>query len=52
VALESKQDSKPVREPKEESKQDSKPVGEPKEEPKTDAGNRSDDEKSWNGIED
>lgn len=38
VALESKQDSKPVREPKEESK--------------TDAGNRSDDEKSWNGIED
>ncbi|KAL3589248.1 pseudouridine synthase pus4 [Fusarium poae] len=35
-----------------ESKQDSKPVKEPKEEVRPDAGNRSDDEKSWNGIED
>ncbi|KAK6707830.1 hypothetical protein SNK04_008792 [Fusarium graminearum] len=46
AALESKQDSKPVKEPMKE------PLKEAKEEATPDAGNRSDDEKSWNGIED
>ncbi|EWZ45377.1 tRNA pseudouridine55 synthase [Fusarium oxysporum f. sp. radicis-lycopersici 26381] len=39
IALESQEDSKPVKEPKSET-------------PKSETANRSEDEKSWNGIED